>query len=95
MLSCVIYTIISKYVCIEYLGSERKKLSEICLGSGGSYKNFNKSYDNLLGVGIPNLLMNLMSCHGFLKNKYSFVILGFLNTISQNDSFTLIAIKTI
>ena len=29
----------------------------------------------MLGIGIPDLLMNLMSCHGFLKNKYSAVIL--------------------
>ena len=35
LLSCVIYTIISNYVCIDYLGSERKKLSELRLGSGG------------------------------------------------------------
>ena len=77
VLSCVIYTITSNYVCIVYLGSERKKLSELRLGSGGVYKNFNKSYDNLLGIGIPYLLMNLMSCHGFLKNKDPVVILKF------------------
>ena len=28
-----------------------------------------------LGIGIPDLLMNLMSCHSFLKNITSVVIL--------------------
>ena len=68
--SCVIYTIISNYVCIDYLGYESKKLSEIVLGSGGSFKHVNKSYDKILVIGIQNLLMNMMSCHGFfLRTK--------------------------
>ena len=65
MLSCVIYKIIRNYVCVDYLGSERKKLSELRLGSDGGYKYVNKSYDNVLGIGIPDLLLNLMSCHVF------------------------------
>ena len=76
---CVIYTIISNYGCIDYLGYERKTVSEIRLGSGGSYKHVNNSYDNVLGIGIPDLLMNLISCHGFLKKKDSVVILKFSN----------------
>ena len=32
VLSCVIYTIINKYVCIDYLGSEKSKLSDLRLG---------------------------------------------------------------
>ena len=75
MLSCVIYTIISNYVCIDYLDSESKKLSELGLGSGGNFKHVNKSYEEILGIGIPDLLMNSMSCHGFLKNKDSVLIL--------------------
>ena len=39
VLSCVGYTIIINYVCIDYLGSESIKLSELGLGSGGSYKH--------------------------------------------------------
>ena len=31
-----------------------------------------------LGIGIPDLLMNLLSCHGFLKSINSIVILNFL-----------------
>ena len=65
VLSCVIYTIIRNYVCIDYLGYESKNLSELCLGSGGQFKLEEKSYEKILGIGIPDLLMNLMSCHGF------------------------------
>ena len=39
------------------------------------FKHGNKIYDKILGIGIPDLLMNLMSCHGFLKNKNTFVVL--------------------
>ena len=73
--SCVIYAIIRNYVCIDYLGSEREKLSYLRLGVGGSYKHLDKKYDNVLGFGIPDLLMNLLSCHGFLKNNDYVVII--------------------
>ena len=100
MLSCVIYTIISIYICIGYLGSESKKLSELGLGSGGHFKHVKKSYDNILGIGIPDLLMNLMSCHGFLKSKDSIVMLKcpksmFEYYFPQKDSFIPIEIKAI
>ena len=42
MLSCVVYTIISNYVSIDDLGTESKKLSELGLGSGGSFKHVKK-----------------------------------------------------
>ena len=54
-----------------------KKLSELCIGSGGRLKHVNKNYDKILGIGISDLLMNLMSCHCFLNNKDSVVILKF------------------
>ena len=38
------------------------------MGSGGGSKHGDKSFDRILGIGIPDLLMNLMSCHGFLKS---------------------------
>ena len=71
---CNIYNL-SNYVCVYYLGSERETLIELLLGSGGSYKHVNKSYDNVLGIGNPDLLMYLMSCHGFLKKNDYVVIL--------------------
>ena len=54
-----------------------KKTSEIPVGSGGGSKHGDKSFDKTLGIGIPDLLMNLMYCHGFLKNINSVVILKF------------------
>ena len=55
VLSCVIYKIISKYVCIDNLGYEKSKLSDLRLGVLGRYKNLDKNYDNVLGIGIPHL----------------------------------------
>ena len=49
VLSCVIYTIISNYVCIDYLGAEKTKLSDLRLGVAGRYKHLDKDYDNVLG----------------------------------------------
>ena len=69
VLSCVIYTIMRKYVCIDYLGYEKSKLSYLRLGVTGRYKHLHKNYDKLLGFGIPDLLLNLLSCQGFLNNN--------------------------
>ena len=60
MLSCVIYTIIGKYVCIDYLGSEESKLSDLHLGGTGKYKHYDKDYDNVLGIFIPDILLEGM-----------------------------------
>ena len=73
--SCVIYTIIRKYVCIDYLGSEKSKLSYLSLGVYGKYKHLDKNYENVLGFGIPDILFNLLSCQVFLKNNESVIIL--------------------
>ena len=35
VLSCIIYTIIDKYVCIDYLGPEKSKLSDLKLDTLG------------------------------------------------------------
>ena len=43
----------------------KNKLSNLPVNTGGRFQNLNKSYDKILGIGIPDLLMNLMSCHGF------------------------------
>ena len=52
-------------------------LSEISVGSGGISKHGDKSFNKILDFGIPDLLMNLMSCHVFLKNINSVVILKY------------------
>ena len=52
-----------------------KKLSGLPIFYGGFFNNEDRNYDKTLGIGIPDLLINLMSCHGFLKNKNPIVIL--------------------
>ena len=44
-----------------------KKISEIPVGSGGGSGHRDKSFNRKLGIGIQDLLMNLMSSRGFLK----------------------------
>ena len=75
VLSCVIYKIMSNYICIDYLGSDMSKLSDLHLGVTGRYKHLDKKYDNVLVFGIPDMLLNLLSCQGFPKNNESVVIL--------------------
>ena len=65
--SCVIYTIIGKYVCIDYLSSEESKLCYLRLCVTGRKKHYDTDYDNVLGIGIPDLSLNLLSCHGFQR----------------------------
>ena len=83
VLNCVIYTIIGKYVCIGYLGSDKSKLSYLHLGGTGKYKHYDTDYDNVLGIGIPDLLLNLLSCHGFSKNNKCVVILKYTHRMSE------------
>ena len=83
VLSCVIYTIIGKYDCIDYLGSKKSKVSDLRLDVTGRYKNYETDYDNVLGIGIPYLLLNLLSCHGFSENNESVVILKCPNRMSE------------
>ena len=83
VLSCVIYTIIRKYVLIDYLGSEKSKLSDLRLGITERYKHLDKDYDNVLGIGIPDLLLIFLSCRGFSKKSESVVILKCLHRMSE------------
>ena len=53
--SCVIYTIIDRYVCIDYLGTETKKISELRLGCTLKTKHGDMDYDNLFDIGIPDV----------------------------------------
>ena len=54
-----------------------KKISEIPVGYGGVSKHGDKRFDRILGIGIPDFLISLMSCHRFLENLNSVVILKF------------------
>ena len=92
VLSCFIYTIIINYVCIDYLSSESKKISELPFYYGGGFKHENKSHDKMLGIGIPDLLINLMSCGGVLENMHSIFILNIPKRILEyyfSKGFTL------
>ena len=40
-------------------------------------------YDNLFGIGIPDIFMNMLSCQGFINNNDSIVILKCPNRMSQ------------
>ena len=73
--SYVVYTMINNYVCIDYLDFQLKKISEIPVSYVGGSKHEDKSFDKILGIGIPYLLIKLMFCHGFLKNMNYVVIL--------------------
>ena len=63
------------FVCIDHLACQSKQLSEIPVGSWGGPKHGDKYFDRILGIVIPDSLMNFMSCHGFLKNINYVVIL--------------------
>ena len=65
VLSCVLYYVIENYVCVYYLCCHFKTLSVI-----SSNKIFEEaSYNELLGIGIPEVLMNLLYLHVFMKKK--------------------------
>ena len=83
VLICVIYTIIDRYVCIDYLGTEKNKISELRLGCTLKTKHESMDYENLFGIGIPDILLNMLSCHGFLNNNESIVILKCSNRMSE------------
>ena len=72
VLSCVFNPPIYTYVCADYLSCQSKILSNISINP--SFKE--KSFNLLLGIGIPELLLNLVSCNGFIKKPNSTLILN-------------------
>ena len=48
-----------------------------------SSKHDGMDYNNLFGIGIPDILLNMLSCRGFLKNNDSIVILKCPNRMSE------------
>ena len=73
VLICVVYTLIENYVCIEYLSCQSKTLCDI--SSNSIFKE--TSLNLLLDIGIPELLLNIVSCSGFMNKSNSTVILNF------------------
>ena len=61
--SCVLYTLIYNHVCIDYLFCKYKTLSNI-----SSHRIPEQtSYNILIGIGITEVLLNRVSCHGFTE----------------------------
>ena len=69
----------------------KKRLSELKLGLSLKTKHEGMDYDNLFGIVIPEIFMNMLSCQGFINNNESIVILKCPNRMSQyhfNKGFT-------
>ena len=63
LLSYVVYNLIDNYVCIDDLLSQSKTLCDI--SSNPIFKD--TSFNLLLGIGITEMLLNLVSCNGYTK----------------------------
>ena len=80
VLSCVVYSFIDNYVFIGYISCKSKTLSSI-----SSKPTFEQTSLNiLLGIEIPELLLKLVSCHGFKKKPNSTVILNSWSCLVNN-----------
>ena len=91
VLSCVVYTLIYNYVCIDYMPCQSKTLSDILYNT--TFKD--TSFDILLGIGIPELLMNLVSCHGLTKKPNSTILSNIIEHNSKQLSLIPNAVKLI
>ena len=80
VLSSIVYTLIDNYVYIDYLSCQSKKLCDI--SSNPIFEE--RSFNLLLGIGIPELLLNLVSCHGFTKKSNSTVTLNCQSRLIKN-----------
>ena len=80
LLSCVVYYIIVNYVCIDYISCQSKTLSSISSKPISEQTSFNI----LFGIGIPELLLNLLSCHGFVNKPNSTVVLNVQSRLINN-----------
>ena len=72
MLSFVVYSLIENHVCIDHILHPSKTL--ISISSKPTFEE--TSFNILLGIGIPELLVNLLYFHGFMKKPNLTVILN-------------------
>ena len=70
VLSSIFYCIMENYVCVDYLCCPQTKLNVKNKGQGFE----NMIYNAVSGIGIPELFMNIISCHEFVNNTKSAVI---------------------
>ena len=78
-------------MCIDYLCKLNKRLSELKIGKKLINKHEDQDYNNLFGIGIPDIFMNMLSCQVFINNNHSIMILKCPNRMSQyyfNKGFT-------
>ena len=69
VIGAVMYGIIDNYICHYFMGLFQERQSK-------HDNKFEKNKFNYLsGLGIPNILMNIMSCNGFDKSSILTVIL--------------------
>ena len=80
VLSCVVYSLIDNYVSIYYLSCQSKTLSSISSKPTFEDTSFNIS----IVIGILELLLDVVSCHGFMKKTNSTVILNFQSCLISN-----------
>ena len=93
VLSCVVFNLIDNYVCIDNLSCQSKTLISI-----SCYPTFEQtSFNILLCIVIPELLLKLVSCNGFMKKPNSTVILNCRTRLINNylsKVFTIIEQST-
>ena len=80
MLSCIVYSLIYNYVCIDYLSYQSKTFSSLL--SKPKFEDI--SFNILLGIGITELLLDLVSFYGFMKKPNSTVILNLRSLLINN-----------
>ena len=61
----------------------KKRLSELKLGNSLKTIHEDQEYNNLFGIGIPDIFINMLSCQGFINNNEYIVILKCPNKMSQ------------
>ena len=76
VIETVINNIIDEYICLDYLGLLQGNLSK----NDNNFKNI--KFNDLSDLVIPDILMNIISCHGFVKYSISTVILTYRNSLA-------------
>ena len=67
VIGCVIYSFIEYFICLDYLGIQKNV---------SAYdKKFENKFSGFSGLGITEILMNIISCPGFSKLTISVVFL--------------------
>ena len=72
VLICILYSLIYYYVCIDYISCQSKALSSI--STNRIFKK--RSYNILIGTGIPEVLLNIVSWHGLMDKPNPHIILN-------------------